>query len=268
MQERLTLLNSITDATVADRGKIAVSGSHGGAYPALLASRAGLRAVILNDAGIGYEDAGIAGIRDLAGVGMAAAAADCMSCRIGSAADMLAQGQISYVNRIAEDIGVSVGMTVREAAERLAAARPASGRLPDLAEARWDQSLSACPVTLLCVDSASLVRPEDAGRTIITGSHGAIIGGDPARALKARARFAAFNDAGFGKDRVGASRLPLLDEKGVAAVTLSHRSCRIGSARSALSSGIVSAANEAAQKLGGRPGIPLRELIRHLALRA
>ncbi len=268
MQNRLTLLHSITDATAADRGKIAVSGSHGGAYPAMLASRVGLRAVILNDAGIGYQDAGIEGVRDLAAVGMAAAAADCNSCSIGSADDMLAQGQISYANAIAEDLDVSVGMTVREAAERLEAAASPKGRLPDLAEARWEQSLAGCATPILCVDSASLVRPEDAGRVIVTGSHGAVIGGDPARALKTKARLAAFNDAGFGKNGIGASRLPVLDERGIAAVTLSHRSCKIGSAASALSRGVVSAANATAEKLGGHPNTRLSDLIRHLLSRS
>jgi predicted esterase YcpF (UPF0227 family) len=46
-----TLLDSITDIAARDAGRVAVSGSHGGLYPASVASRGGLRAVIFNDAG-------------------------------------------------------------------------------------------------------------------------------------------------------------------------------------------------------------------------
>lgn len=65
--------------------------------------------------------------------------------------------------------------------------------------------------TITCLDSASLVGPGDSGRIVITGSHGALIGGDPSRAIKAHARAAVFNDAGFGIDNIGVTRLPALE---------------------------------------------------------
>jgi len=260
MQKDHLLLNSITDADSTAPGRIAVSGSHGGLYAAAVASRAGLRAVVLNDAGRGLDDAGIAGVKALADVGMAACAVDCMTAEIGSAGDMAQNGVISFANEIAAALGVSVGQTVAEALERLAGAPAPSGMMEAIPEARWDEAVGAHSV--LCVDSASLIKPGDAGRIIVTGSHGGLIGGDPARACKAEAFFVSYSDAGRGKNDIGLSRLPALDQRGIAAVTLDCGTCLVGSAASALENGVVSAVNQTAAKLGIAVGQPLAEAIR------
>lgn len=265
MVDDVFLLDSITDAWPEHAGSVAVSGSHGGLYPATVASRAGLRAVAFNDAGRGFDEAGVAGVLALETVGMAAAAVDCMSCRIGSAADALQTGVISITNASAARLGVRAGMTAAEAVELLRAASAPSGVLPSVHEARSDDTLPDVSEPILLVDSASMVRPEDAGRLIVTGSHGGLIGGDPARAIKAEARFAVFNDAGFGKDAVGVSRLPTLETRGIPAVTVSHASCRIGDARSAVETGLVSAANASAKAAGVSIDTPLREALRIVA---
>ena len=254
MEESVILRDSITDAGPRDGGKVVVSGSHGGLYPAALASEAGLRAVLFNDAGIGLDKAGIGGVMALDQVSMAAAGVGCMSARIGDAVDMLAQGRISAVNQTAEALGVVVGMCVQEAVRLLQNAPAPGGKLPPYQEARSSRVLrpGTAPVHLL--DSASMVGPEHAGQVIITGSHGGLIGGDPARALKAAARVAVFNDAGLGPDEVGASRLPALAAQGLAAVTVSAETARIGDAASALDTGVISRANKPASRLGAEPG--------------
>ena len=259
------MLDSITDATEATSGAIVVCGSHGGLYPAAIASRAGAHAVIFNDAGIGLGQAGIAGVRALADQGMAAAAADCMSCEIGSAQSVLSEGVISYANRVAEDCGVFPRMAVAEAVDLLRLATPPYGRLDPQREARWQQRLNGVDKPVLFVDSASLVREQDEGRIIITGSHGGLIGGNPARALKARARLAVFNDAGIGKNRIGISRLPALDRAGIAALTVSHDSARIGKAWSCVETGVISACNDVAARIGFEIGAGLAGAITALA---
>lgn len=251
------LLNSITDAREDAHGRIGVCGSHGGMIAGMLASQAGLRGVILNDAGIGFERSGIAGVEALAGVGMAAAAVDCMSAEIGSAKDMLENGVISYANDFAMKSGVAVGETVRDAVVRLENAPEPQGTLPPHEEQRWDENLGRGLPPILCVDSASLIKPEDSGRIILTGSHGGLIGGDPARACKAEARFVCFSDAGFGKNDVGIARLPALAVRGIAAVTVSAESCAIGDARSALENGVISAVNALAERTRTRTGMRL-----------
>jgi len=251
------LLNSITDARENAKGRVAICGSHGGMIAGLMASRAGLKAVILNDAGIGFERAGIAGAQALGDVGMAGATVSCMSAEIGSAQDMLANGVISYANEIALKLGVEAGEPVRNAARKFAAAPEPAGILPPQEEQRWDADLGPDMPPILCVDSASLIKPGDAGRIIVTGSHGGLIGGDPARACKADARFVCFSDAGFGKNDVGIARLPALAARGIAAVTVSCESCAIGDAQSALENGVISAVNEVAERAGTRKGMRL-----------
>ncbi len=254
MEESVILRDSITDAGPGDAGKVVISGSHGGLYPAALASEAGLRAVLFNDAGIGLEKAGIGGVMALDQVGMAAAGVDCMSARIGDAGDALAHGRISAVNKAAEALGMAVGMRVQEAVRLLQNAPAPGGKLPPYQEAQSSRVLRPDTAPVYLLDSASMVGPEHVGQVVITGSHGGLIGADPARALKAKARIAVFNDAGLGPDEVGAARLPALAAQGLAAVTVSAETARIGDAVSALETGVISRTNGPAMVLGARPG--------------
>lgn len=249
-------LDSITDAGPEARDQIAISGSHGGIYPAAVASAAGLRGVAFNDAGIGFQDAGIAGVMALDTVGMAAIAVDCQTCRIGDAHDMIRRGRISTVNHAAGSLGLGVGMMVEDAITPLEHAPPPKGMLPKITEARSSARLPGGAVVQL-LDSASLVGPQDQDAIVVTGSHGALIGGDPLRALKAKARIAVFNDAGVGIENIGITRLPALDDRGVAAVTVSAASARIGDAASALETGVISHTNKLAAELGARVGAQL-----------
>lgn len=256
------LFDSITDADARARDRVVVSGSHGGRYAAYLAARAVPRAVIFNDAGGGLDDAGVAGVLALAGIGMAAAAAAQTSCRIGDAGDALARGTISTANSLAASLGVRAGMPVADACGRLAAAPEPAGSLAEMTESRQVLALEGSDRLLVLADSASLVTAEDAGRIVVTGSHGGLIGGDPARALKADAALAVFNDAGYGRGEAGTTRLPALDARAIAAVTVSHRSARIGDAASAWAGGVISCANRTATAAGLRPGAALAAAVR------
>ncbi|MBW8271006.1 hypothetical protein [Caldovatus aquaticus] len=238
-------------------GAVIVSGSHGGRYPGYLAARAGARAVILNDAGIGRDRAGIGALAYLEALGIAAATVSHRSCRIGDTADMLARGAISHANAPARAAGLAPGMSCREAAERLRAAPHIRvPHPPPLGEARTEAPEAAGhPRRILLLDSASLVRPaEDAGRIVVTGSHGGLVGGDPAMALRAPAFAAVFNDAGIGIEEAGTTRLPALDARGIAAFTVAADSARIGEAASSFRDGVISRVNEAAARLGARVG--------------
>ena len=106
---------------------------------------------------------------------------------------------------------------------------------------------------------------DDAGEIVITGSHGGLIGGDPARALKAAARIAVFNDAGIGVDGVGITRLPALDGRGIAAVTVGSQTARIGDAASTLETGVLSHVNRTAEAQGAQIGSTLRSWLEIVA---
>lgn len=250
--------DSITKLGPEAAGAVVVTGSHGGVFPASLAGAAGCRAAIFNDAGVGLERAGIGGLDWLEARGMAAAAVDHRSAEIGDAAAMLARGRISHANATAAALGITPGMPCTEAAARLAAAPLPEGRATPLAEARRELRPEGANRRLVLVDSASLVTAADAGQVVVTGSHGAIFGGDPRNALKADAYLALFNDAGGG---VGTTRLPALQARGIAAATVAAASARIGDAASTWQDGIISAANPAAAALGARPDFPARTLV-------
>lgn len=254
----LLTADSVTELDARHRGAVLVAGSHGGRIAAWYASRAGVHAVILNDAGVGKEEAGVAGLAALAQIGMAAAAADCATARIGDGADTLARGVVSRVNRLAAACGVVPGMPVRDAAVRMTQAPRPRGVLDSPGEGRF--RLRAAPPEIWALDSVGLALPEDAGRILIFGSHGALHGGRAATAIPVAARAAAFHDAGAKVEDL--TRLPALAARDIPAVAVSTASARIGEARSMWESGLLSHVNAPAAALGARAGQPLAEFLR------
>lgn len=241
------------------RAGVLVCGSHGGEYAGYLATRAGVRAVILNDAGVGLDAAGIGGLAFCQALGMAAAAVAHTSARIGDAEDMLANGLISHHNGLAEAFGVRTGMACSRAAALLHAAPLLSGEPPEYLEARSVVGTNGHGLRIVCVDSISLVSDDDAGQIVMSGSHGGVVSGQRGLAIRVAAACAFYNDAGIGKDDAGVSRLPVLDERGIAAATVAAASARIGDGRSTWADGIVSRVNGCAASLGMQPGVPARE---------
>src|SRR3954471_1419101 len=91
------IFDSVTIFPPEARGRAAIAASHGGVYAAYCAAKAGVKAVILCDAGVGRERAGIGGLDYLGKLGVAAAAIGHRSARIGDGADCFARGTISFV---------------------------------------------------------------------------------------------------------------------------------------------------------------------------
>src|SRR5262245_38142227 len=92
---------SVTKLPAEAEGAVVVGGSHGAVYAAYLSAKAGARAAIHNDAGIGRDDAGVGGLAWAETHGMAMAAVMSSSARIGDGADMLRRGVISRANALA-----------------------------------------------------------------------------------------------------------------------------------------------------------------------
>jgi hypothetical protein len=256
--------NSVTKLNTEHRGCVLIAGSHGGRYAAYLALRAGVRAAILNDAGVGRERAGISGLRFLEENGVPAAAAAHSSCRIGDGQDAVRRGVVSAANSPAVAIGVAPGMKV-SAAARLLAER-AEERAAHTALEAENRVVLRSPGGeergVVLIDSASLVEPEDKGLIVVTGSHGGLLGGDPDTALRVDAFAAVFNDAGIGIEEAGLSRLPVLDSRGIAAATVSAWSARIGEGRSTYEHGFISHVNATAQRRGAEIGMSASEFVR------
>ena len=251
------IVDSVTALDPGCRGRVLVTGSHAGRFAAVCAARSGIRAVIFNDASVGKDAAGIAGLLLLEELGIAAAAVDAGSAEIGRAQSTWDEGIISHANRPARDLNVRQGMFCKEAAALLADApvRPVHEMKQTESRALLDEG----PPPVWALDSASLVSPEDAGAILFTGSHGGLLGGRPETALKAPARAAVYNDAGTSLRSAGTSRLPVLEQRGIAAATVSAASARIGDGRSTYEDGIISRINACAAQAGARIGMTSRE---------
>jgi hypothetical protein len=98
------------------RGHVVVTGSYGGRYNAYNAAKWPVRAVIMNDAGIGKEEAGVIGLEFLDRIKMAAASADAQTCHIGDGDHIVAHGVISHLNKTAAALGCKVGQSVHDCA--------------------------------------------------------------------------------------------------------------------------------------------------------
>lgn len=265
----VAVLDSITKLGPGHRGAVVVAGSHGGLYCGWVAAAAAIRAVVLNDAGGGLDGAGTACLAPLDTIGMAALTVDHRSARIGDGQDMLLRGRVSNVNAAAAALGCTAGVDVAACLALLRAASLPTGTLSPVAESRVLLSDgSGVGLKVVGIDSASLIGPQDRHCIVVTGSHGGLLGGVPATAIREPCVALAFNDAGIGADAAGCSRLPVLDTMGIAAVTVSHLSARIGDARSSWATGRVSCANELARQAGVAAGMTLQAAVRRLAGRA
>ena len=112
---RVVIMDSITKVTPDDQGSIVVAASHGGTSSGEFALEVPLALVILNDAGIGKDDAGIAALAMLQGKGVAGATVGHDTARIGDALDMWESGVISRVNDAAKAKGIDARQRLRDA---------------------------------------------------------------------------------------------------------------------------------------------------------
>ncbi|HMK81161.1 MAG TPA: hypothetical protein VK438_16010 [Xanthobacteraceae bacterium] len=258
------VFDSVTVLPPQARGRAALAASHGGVYAAYCAAKAGIKGVLLCDAGVGRERAGIGGLDYLDRLGVAAAAIGHRSARIGDGADCFARGVISFVNLCAAQAGVTPGMSARTALDRLERMdAPPSPAPATMHETRHEIS-AANGVRVFTLDSNALVAPEDAGHIMLTGSHGGLLGGRAATAVKYDVFAAVYNDAGFGIEDAGIARLPALQARGIAGACVSAWSARIGDGQSTYRDGFVSAINVRAAACGGEIGMAATALIERL----
>ena len=253
----IMVFDGVTQLPPEANGAVVVGGSNAAIPAAYFSAKAGVRAAIHHDCGIGRDEAGVSGLLWADRHGMAMAAVATNSARVGDSADMLQRGIISRANGLAATCGVETGHAVVHAAELLKSAP-------------WPHAAAEAPVErrtiidgVLCIDSISFGKPEDAGLVVATGSHGRAIAASMTRSFRPRLAF--FNDAGFGADDAGAASLPILDSDGIAAATVAADSACIGDGQSTLKQGIISAVNETAYRLGARVGETALKVARTVA---
>ncbi|MBI4619452.1 MAG: hypothetical protein HY739_04735 [Desulfobacterales bacterium] len=110
---------------------------------------------------------------------------------------------------------------------------------------------------IVIMDSVAYLTKENEGDVIVCGSHGGRSAAE--HAIKFRPRGIIFNDAGKGKENAGIGGLTLLDENGIMGATVDTMSARIGDGSDTYESGIISAVNNKAEKVGIRIGMQAKE---------
>jgi hypothetical protein len=263
LPDDIVVLDSVTHFEARHKGRVAFCGSHAGIYAAYYAASKGISAIILNDAGIGRERAGVAGLMLLEKLGVPGAAISHVSARIGEGKDGVERGVLTTVNAQAAALGLKPGQDCREALLLLHKASPPPSPAPEpLEESRSEvPELGRDGVKVFVIDSMSLVKPEDDGHIIVAASHGGALGGRPEMAIKHPVFACVCNDADRGADNAGTTRLPALDQRGIAAACVSAFSARIGDGRSTLADGYISTINETACRYGGLVGQSTREFV-------
>lgn len=259
--QRILVMDSVTKLDAKDHGKVLVAASHGGVYAGYLAAKGHARGVILNDAGGGLDGAGYGALEWADAFGMPAAVVDCRSARIGDGQDTMRRGVISRVNAAALRAGVTVGVPAAAAAARLSTIPLWQGAPPELPESRFVIMATADAPTVIGCDSASLIRDEDAGQIVVCGSHGGLLANAPGYIVKAPLLGVVLNDAGIGKDNAGVARVYAAEDMGIAAAAVAAASARIGDARSTWETGVLSAVNALAARVGAVPGMTVQAFV-------
>ncbi len=112
-------LDSASQITSQDSGRIVVAGSNGGRESGRAAVLARCAAIVLNDAGIGKDRAGVAGLALADEQGIPGMTVSHESAEISDGLSTWRTGRISVANEAAARRGVASGMTVAEAVHAL-----------------------------------------------------------------------------------------------------------------------------------------------------
>ena len=115
----IRLVDSITELQPADAGCIALSGSHGGLSSARYALAVRPLLSVFNDAGVGLDAAGIAGLEFLQTHKLAACAVSHTSARIGQAHSTLNDGVVNCANDAALALGIRLQQALQPQIDHL-----------------------------------------------------------------------------------------------------------------------------------------------------
>ena len=253
---------SYLDARIGAKD-VVIASSYAGATIVSLALGAGFKALILHDAGVGKDQAGISGLPfgDKYGVPTAAVAAATATLSNGNS---VSRGTISHANDAASKLGVRSGQTAREAAQLLLKAE--AGRKIE-AVADSDNNLYEMEKTpngriLACWTLFFQGDKRYPNDVFALATHSARVAAEHAFRWNVKGWIA--NDAGPGKNNSGISGLAICGEKGMPAASVAAMSARIGDALSTYNEGIISAMNEPAKSRGIVIGMTAQEALRRM----
>jgi hypothetical protein len=261
---RIVVTDSFTHCeTGVGAADVIVAGSFAGALSFGFVLPRGARGLIAHAAGIGRERAGISGLPLADRCSVPAAAVDTMSARLGEGDSVYADGVVSHVNATAQALGIGPGMGARTAAGLMLGA-PAGRPLPEaIAIDRGPHVVEATSAgRIVLLGSTSFATPDNRRDVLGVGSHGGRVNVQPLLPMPPRGVLCF--DGGMARDRSGVSGLPLYDEAGIAAAAVDVMSACIGSPQSLWATGVISAVNARAARLGAAVGQAAATAARHL----
>jgi uncharacterized protein YunC (DUF1805 family) len=258
-------MDSAADLDERNRGcDVAVTASYIGVLPARLAMEHAPRAVIGFDGGVGPEGVGIAGLWYFEALNVPAAAVDVMSIILGDGLDAYENGRISFINRPARDCGVSVGMSVHEAARLMLENDPGKPNAYGITNRTCVED-GPEGRKVIVTDSIVFGTEEDKRNVLVTAGH---TGRSGARHIANVGPFGFIcSDGGRGREDSGMAGLPVTNDLGIAGATVDARAARLGDGMSTYRDGTISAANELALGCGVKVGMSAREAAHFLVNR-
>lgn len=279
LPEGLVLLDSLGDLQTANTSPILVCGSHCGGNRDLARhiKKCHVKAVFLNNAGIGKNQAGIRGLTHYEAENILACAVDHNSAEIGIARDTWESGTISHMSPGAEAAGIQIGDSVKDAVAKIdyLFKHPSPTRenknleTPETNKGKDNASKNDLKkqtqaqidgVTVTVTDSITFLNENNAGDIVVCGSHGGLSAGDYAQKHRLKAVF--FNDAGIGKNYAGVKSLELLSEAGILACTVDCMSAEIFNGQDILENGVITVCNQLAKDRNIGEKMQVKEAIR------
>ncbi|TCO09153.1 hypothetical protein [Natronoflexus pectinivorans] len=274
--EGVVLLDSLGDLKPNNTCPILVCGSHCGGNRELAqhVRNCNVKAVFLNNAGIGKNQAGIRGLLHYETEDILACAVDHNSAEIGIAQDTWESGTISHTNAQAKEAGIEIGDAVKDAVAKIInmgyptpATREskihASNNNETNSKSLKQQTQTEINGVLITVtDSITFLNESNAGDVVVCGSHGGLSAGEYAQKHRLKAVF--FNDAGIGKNSAGTKSLESLSDAGIIACTVSCMSAEIFNGQDVLNNGIVSVCNQLAKERNIKKNMTVKEALKHI----
>lgn len=278
LPEGVILLDSLGDLQPDNSSPILVCASHcgdNGTFARKL-KNCHVKAVFLNNAGIGKNQAGISGLVHYETENILACAVDCNSAEIGVARDTWESGIISHTNNLAEKSGIRTGDSVQEAVTKIINLidLPSSIQINKYFESAVNEKQESTGkvdlkkqiqiqiegVSITVTDSITFLNEKNAGDIVVCGSHGGVSAGHYAQKHNLKAVF--FNDAGIGKNNAGIKGLDGLNDAGIIACTVDCMSAEIFNGQDTLDNGIITVCNQLAKAKNIREMMTVKEAIK------
>ncbi|MDD4969676.1 MAG: hypothetical protein PHT07_09635 [Paludibacter sp.] len=274
------LLDSLGDLQADNTSPILVCASHCGDNGtfARKVKNCRVKAVFLNNAGIGKNQAGISGLAHYEAENILACAVDHNSAEIGVARYTWENGIISHTNTQAEELGIQTGDSVQEAVARIINLidLSSSGQKSKNSESLMNEEKENSSkvdlkkqtqtqidgVSITVTDSITFLNGNNSGDIVVCGSHGGVSAGHYAQKHRVKAVF--FNDAGIGKNNAGIKSLDSLNDAGILACTVDCMSAEIFNGQDVLDNGIITVCNQLAKTRNINEKMTVKEAIKYI----